>query len=125
MNYLCLVYGEEQAMQAMDDRHCVAFDQEVRRSGHCVASEALQPVATATTVRVRNGKVSVTDGPFAETKECLAGFYMIEARDLNEAIQIASKIPPAQVGSVEVRPIRPIRETVRATLLEEASHGVR
>ena len=125
MKYLCLVYGEEQAMQAMDDRHCVAFDEEVRRSGHCVASEALQPVATATTVRVRNGKVSVTDGPFAETKECLAGFYMIEARDLNEAIQIASKIPPAQVGSVEVRPIRPIRETVRASLQEEASHGVR
>ncbi|TMG76064.1 MAG: YciI family protein [Betaproteobacteria bacterium] len=125
MKYLCLVYGEEQAMQAMDDRHCVAFDEEVRRSGHCVASEALQPVATATTVRVRNGKVSVTDGPFAETKECLAGFYMIEARDLNEAIQIASKIPPAQVGSIEVRPIRPIRETVRASLQEEASHGVR
>ena len=125
MKYLCLVYGEEQAIQAMDDRHCVAFDEEVRRSGHCVASEALQPVATATTVRVRNGKVSVTDGPFAETKECLAGFYMIEARDLNEAIQIASKIPPAQVGSIEVRPIRPIRETVRATLQEEASHGVR
>ena len=125
MKYLCLVYGEEQAMQAMDGRHCVAFDEEVRRSGHCVASEALQPVATATTVRVRNGKVSVTDGPFAETKECLAGFYMIEARDLNEAIQIAAKIPPAQVGSVEVRPIRPIRETVRATLQEEASHGVR
>ena len=125
MKYLCLVYGEEQAMQAMDDRHCVAFDEEVRRSGHCVASEALQPVATATTVRVRNGKVSVTDGPFAETKECLAGFYMIEARDLYEAIQIASKIPPAQVGSVEVRPIRPIRETVRASLQEEASHGVR
>jgi hypothetical protein len=76
-------------------------------------------------VRVRNGKVSVTDGPFAETKECLAGFYMIEARDLNEAIQIASRIPPAQVGSVEVRPIRPIRETVRAMEKEGASHGVR
>jgi hypothetical protein len=125
MKYLCLVYGEEQAMQAMDDRHCVAFDEEVRKSGHCVASEALQPVASATTVRVRNGKVSVTDGPFAETKECLAGFYMIEARDLNEAIQIASRIPPAQVGSIEVRPIRPIRETVRAQQAEGASHGVR
>jgi hypothetical protein len=125
MKYLCLVYGEEQALQAMDDRHCVAYDEEIKRSGHCVASEALQPVSTATTVRVRNGKVSVTDGPFAETKECLAGFYMIEARDLNEAIQIASRIPPAQVGSVEVRPIRPIRETVRALQKEEASHGVR
>jgi hypothetical protein len=113
MKYLCLVYGEESAIQSMDDRHCVAFDESIRESGHCVASEALQPVSTATTVRVRNGKVSVTDGPFAETKECLAGFYMIEARDLNEAIQIASKIPPAQVGSIEVRPVRPIRETVK------------
>ena len=113
MKYLCLVYGEESAIQSMDDRHCVAFDESIRESGHCIASEALQPVSSATTVRVRNGKVSVTDGPFAETKECLAGFYMIEARDLNEAIQIASKIPPAQVGSIEVRPIRPIRETVK------------
>ena len=69
---------------------------------------------TATTVRMRNGRLSVTDGPFAETKEQLAGFYLIEARDLNEAIQVASKIPPARVGSVEVRPIRPIRETVAA-----------
>ena len=113
MKYLCLVYGEEKALAGMDDRHCVAFDEKVRASGHCVASEALQPAATATTVRVRHGRVSVTDGPFAETKEVLAGFYMIEARDLNEAIQIASKIPPAEVGSIEVRPIRPIRETVR------------
>src|SRR5690242_3988185 len=114
MKYLCLVYGEEDKIREVDDRHCLAFDQSVRASGHCVASEALEPVATATTVRVRNGKASVTDGPFAETKECLAGFYMIEARDLNEAIQIASRIPPAAVGSIEVRPIRPIRETVRA-----------
>jgi hypothetical protein len=112
MKYLCLVYGEEQAIQSVDDRHCVQFDAGIRASGHCIASEALQPVATATTVRVRNGKLSVTDGPFAETKECLAGFYLIEARDLNEAIQLASKIPPAAVGSIEVRPVRPIRETV-------------
>ena len=124
MKYLCLVYGEEQALANMPDSHCVAFDDEIRRSGHCIASEALQPVATATTVRVRNGKVSVTDGPFAETKEFLAGFYMIEARDLNEAIQLASKIPPATVGSIEVRPIRPIRETVRAQQIGE-THGVR
>ena len=125
MKYLCLVYGEEQALANMPDSHCVAFDDEIRRSGHCVASEALEPVSTATTVRVRNGKLSVTAGPFAETKECLAGFYMIEARDLNEAIQIASRIPPAQVGSVEVRPIRPIRETVSALQKEGAAHGVR
>src|SRR3954463_3640469 len=124
MKYLCLVYGEEQALQAMDDRHCVAFDDEVRRTGHCIASEALQPAATATTVRVRNGKTSVTDGPFAETKEILAGFYMIEARDLNGATQIASRTPPAAVGCIEVRPIRPIRETVQAKK-QEAAHGVR
>lgn len=124
MKYLCLVYGEEGALQSMDDRHCVAYDEEIRKSGHCVASEALQPASTATTVRVRNGKVQVTDGPFAETKEILAGFYMIEARDLNEAIQLASRIPPAAVGSIEVRPIRPIRETVRAQR-EEAARGVR
>jgi hypothetical protein len=120
MKYLCLVYGEEQALASMPDSHCVAFDEEVRASGHCIASEALQPVATATTVRVRNGKVSVTDGPFAETKEFLAGFYMIEARDLNEAIQIAARIPPATVGSIEIRPIRPIRESVRAERQGEA-----
>jgi hypothetical protein len=114
MKYLLLVYGEESKMQEVDDLHCLAFDKSIRESGHCIASEALQPVATATTVRVRNGKATVTDGPFAETKECLAGFYMIEARDLNEAIQIASRIPPAQVGSIEVRPIRPIREAPNA-----------
>jgi len=114
MKYLLLVYGEEAKMREVDDLSCLAFDQSVRASGHCVASEALQPVATATTVRVRNGKTSITDGPFAETKECLAGFYMVEARDLNEAIQIASRIPPAQIGSIEVRPIRPIRETPNA-----------
>jgi hypothetical protein len=114
MKYLLLVYGEEAKMREVDDLSCLAFDKSVRASGHCVASEALQPVATATTVRVRNGKTSITDGPFAETKECLAGFYMVEARDLNEAIQIASRIPPAQIGSIEVRPIRPIREAPNA-----------
>ena len=106
MKYLCLVYGEEQKLQAMDDRHCLAYDAAIRASGHCIASEALQPVRTATTVRVRDGKVAVTDGPFAETKEQLAGFYLIDANDLNEAVQVASKIPPARVGSIEVRPVR-------------------
>jgi hypothetical protein len=99
---------------AMAPEHCVAYDDQIRASGKCLASEALQPVATATTVRVRAGKLSVTDGPFAETKEQLAGFYLIEARDLNEAIQIAAKIPPAEVGCIEVCPIRPIREDVAA-----------
>lgn len=115
MKYLCLVYGEEDRINAMDPRECLDYDEGIRASGHCLASEALQPVATATTVRVRNGRMSIHDGPFAETKEQLAGFYMIEARDLNEAIQLAAKIPPAQVGSIEVRPIRPIREASAAT----------
>jgi hypothetical protein len=113
MKYLCLVYADERLLENFDDRECLAFDQGIRSSGHCAASEALEPVHTATTVRVRNGKVAVTDGPFAETKEQLAGFYMIEARDLNEAIRIAAEIPPARVGSIEVRPVRPIREAPR------------
>jgi hypothetical protein len=114
MKYLCLVYGEERAIQTLDDHECLAFDRGLRDSGRCVASEALQPVETATTVRVRNGKLTVSDGPFAETKEALAGFYLIEAHDLDEAIQLASKIPPARVGSIEVRPVRPIRERPRS-----------
>jgi hypothetical protein len=112
MKYLCLVYLDEKRLPELADEDCVEFDAGIRKSGHCLASEALESVHTATTVRVRNGKMSMTDGPFAETKEQLAGFYMIEAKDLNEAIQIASKIPPARVGSIEVRPVRPIRETV-------------
>jgi hypothetical protein len=112
MKYLCLVYLDEKRLDELPDAECVAYDTGIRKSGHCVASEALESVQTATTVRVRDGKVSITDGPFAETKEQLAGFYMIEAKDLDEAIQLASKIPPARVGSIEVRPIRPIRETV-------------
>ena len=112
MKYLCLVYLDEKRLDELPDEDCVEYDTAIRNSGHCIASEALESVQTATTVRVRNGKVSVTDGPFAETKEQLAGFYMIEAKDLNEAIQLAAQIPPARVGSIEVRPIRPIRETV-------------
>jgi hypothetical protein len=106
MKYLCLVYLERDKLHAVPDPECAAYGDGLRRNGYWLAAEALQPVATATTVRVRNGKVSVTDGPFAETKEQLAGFYLIDARDLNEAIQVAAKIPPARVGSVEVRPIR-------------------
>ncbi len=116
MKYLCLVYLDEKRLDEPPDSDCLEYDEAIRRSGHCVASEALQSVQTATTVRVRNGRMSVTDGPFAETKEQLAGFYLIEAKDLNEAIQLASKIPPARVGSIEVRPIRPIREMQGRTI---------
>jgi hypothetical protein len=114
MKYLCLVYLDEKRLPELPDEDCVEFDTSIRNSGHCIASEALESVQTATTVRVRDGKVAITDGPFAETKEQLAGFYMIDAADLDEAIRIASGIPPARVGSIEVRPVRPIRETVAA-----------
>ena len=113
MKYLCLVYAEEGALLKLDDAHCLEYDQSIRASGHCIASEALESIVTASTVRVRQGKVSVVDGPFAETKEQLAGFYLIEASDMDEAVRLASKIPPAEVGSIEVRPIRPIRESPR------------
>lgn len=118
MKYLCMVYAEESKLQGMPDAECVACDKTLRSRGLCLASEALQPVCTATTVRVRDGVVLVTDGPFAETKETLAGFYLIDANDLNEAIQIASSIPPARVGCVEVRPIR---ELAGRNLNEEKS----
>jgi hypothetical protein len=106
MKYLCLVYLEGNKLHAVPDRECKTCGDGLRETGVLLAAEALQPVGTAATVRVRNGNVSVTDGPFAETKEQLAGFYLIDARDLNDAIQVAAKIPPAREGSVEVRPVR-------------------
>lgn len=111
MKYLCLVYAEQKELEKMTDDECIDYDELLRKSGRCIASEALQPVQTATTLRFRNGKMSITDGPFAETKEQLAGFYMVDARDLNDAIQIASKIPAAQIGSIEVRPVRELLST--------------
>ncbi len=111
MKYLCLVYAEEPKLRLMDDDECMAYDDSMRKSGICFASEALQSVKTAKTVRVRTGKISSVDGPFAETKEQLAGFYLVEADDINAAVQIASKIPPAEVGCIEVRPIRELVST--------------
>jgi hypothetical protein len=113
MKYLCLIYEEEKKLDAMSASEFdalmgefFAFTREIRKSGHFLGGEALQAVQTATTVRVRDGKVSTTDGPFAETKEQLGGFYLITARDLNDAIRVASRIPSARFGSVEVRPIK-------------------
>ena len=112
MKYLCLIYDDEKKMGAMPTDQTNAFFGEynvftdaIKKSGHYLGGEALQPVAAATTVRVRNGKLSTTDGPFAETKEQLGGFYLIEARDLNDALQVAARIPSARFGSIEVRPI--------------------
>jgi hypothetical protein len=106
VKYVCLVYLEADKMRAVPDNECMACGEGFRRRGLLVAAEALQPIEAAASVRVRNGTLSVTDGPFAETKEQLAGFYLIEATDLNEAVQIASKIPPAREGTIEVRPVR-------------------
>jgi hypothetical protein len=116
MKYVCLVYLVEQDMNALSKREAdacteesLAYDAALRRSGHLLAAQALQPVETATTIRVRNGKLSTTDGPFAETKEHLGGFILIEARDLNDAIQVAAKIPMGRRGSIEVRPIKELK----------------
>ncbi|HEX6997869.1 MAG TPA: YciI family protein [Gammaproteobacteria bacterium] len=113
MKYACLVYYREAEIGQMSpsDWHalnlrCVAFGKQITASGHRLGGGALEPTSTATTVRVRNGKVTATDGPFAETKEQLAGFYLIDAKDLDEAIEVASRIPPAQLGSIEIRPVR-------------------
>ena len=111
MQYLVLIYSEEptaapdpaQIGAVMDEYN--AYTQMLRDTGHYVAGEALQPVSTATTVRVRNGSLLTTDGPFAETVEQLGGFYLIDARDLNEAIQVARRIPSAKIGSIEIRPV--------------------
>jgi hypothetical protein len=112
MRYLCLVYVEESNFDGMSEldhkrlqNECLDHDDDLRTRGHLALAAALQLPATATTIRVRSGKVSMTDGPFAETKEHLGGFLLIEARDLNEALQLASKMPMARFGSIEVRPI--------------------
>ncbi|MGC4084692.1 MAG: YciI family protein [Vicinamibacterales bacterium] len=112
MRYLCLIYDEEKKLNAMSKGESdtfmgeyFTFTKDIRDRGQYVAGEALQPVSTATTVRVRNGATLTTDGPFAETTEQLGGFYLIDARDLNEAIQVAAKIPSARLGSIEVRPV--------------------
>ncbi len=106
MKYLCLVYLEAEKMRAVPDAECAACGNGLRESGVLLAAEALQPIETATTVRVRGGRPTITDGPFAETKEQLAGFYLIDAANLDEALEVAMTIPPAREGSVEVRPVR-------------------
>ena len=112
MQYVCLIYLVEKDMNAMTRNEAdacteesLAYDEALRRGRHLVVAHALEPVETATTIRVRNGKVSATDGPFAETKEQLGGFFLIEARDLDEACEVASRFPPARLGVVEVRPV--------------------
>ncbi len=111
MKYVCLMYQDESLLEKMPKEEMDnlnaeyrAFGGEIQKSGQFILSQGLAPTRTATTVRVRDGKTLTTDGPFAETKEQLGGIYLIEARDLNEAIQVAAKIPSAHIGSIEVRP---------------------
>lgn len=112
MKYLCLIYSDEtlwgklpksEELDMMTEYR--AFGESIKTSGHWLSGFRLQDTPTATTVRVRDGKMSTTDGPFAETKEQLGGFYLIEARDLNDAVQVAGRIPGARMGSIEVRPV--------------------
>ncbi|MGH8453607.1 MAG: YciI family protein [Nevskiales bacterium] len=123
MKYLCLAYEEEAKLNGLSRREwdalrgeTLAYVEALQQSGHLVVTHALQSARTATTLQVRRGKLSMTDGPFAETKEQLGGFFLIEARDLNEAIQVASKWPSARLGSIEVRPIE-------AALREDKRYG--
>ena len=113
MKYLCLVYVEEEILHAMPQserislsNESMAYCDELQENGQLIGASPLHPVETATTVRVRGGKVSTTDGPFAETKEQLGGYLLIDVRDLNDAVRIASKFPAVQFGSIEVRPLR-------------------
>lgn len=117
MKYLCLIYQDQEtaaAVEATGFQVCVqeslAYADELRAQGRCIDADALMPVSSAQTIRLRGGKVSVVDGPFAETKEQLGGFYLIEAEDMEEAVQLAAKMPPLQVGGcIEVRPLRDLR----------------
>ncbi len=115
MRYLCLVYIDENVLDALSESAfdaltdaALANDEALRRTGHYVTSNALESVRTATSLRVRNGKLSITDGPFAETKEQLGGFTLIEAADLAEAIALAQNIPMVRIGTIEVRPVHEI-----------------
>jgi len=115
MKYLCLAYEEEGVLNSLSRNEwdvlrneTLEYVNELRSGGYLLTAEALQSVRTASTVRVRSGRVSLIDGPFAETKEQLGGFFLIEARDLDEAIRIASKWPSARLGSIEVRPIEEV-----------------
>ena len=109
MKYLCLVYLESSKLHAIPDGECMNCGEGLRQQGVLLSAEPLHPVETAKTLRIRKGKTLITDGPFTETKEQLAGFYLIDAPNHDEALKIAAKIPPAREGSIEVRPVRELQ----------------
>ena len=118
MKFLFTIYHDERTLDDMPENEMQAlvdsaldYDDEIRRSGHYIVSNALQRARTARTLRVRGGKVSITDGPFAETQEQLGGFFLIEARDMDEACAVAARFPPARIGIVEVRPVNELRHS--------------
>ena len=118
MKFLFLIYHEEKVLDAMPAKEMEAlvdsaleYDDEIRRSGHYIVSNALQRARTARTIRVRGGKATVTDGPFAETKEQLGGFFLIEAKDIDEACAVAARFPPARIGVIEVRPVQELQHS--------------
>lgn len=129
MKYICLGYIEDQYFTHLSEKEqrdfmdaCFAYDEELQKSGHMLGGEALQPVTMATTVRQRNGKLQITDGPFAETKEFLGGIMILEARDLNEAIQLMSKHPSIGMGGTfEIRPSADLSELFEASKLCRAT----
>jgi hypothetical protein len=112
MKYMLLVYLDEHAMSDSEREHCYVesaqLTQQLHSTGQYIGASPLHPVSTATSVRVRDGKRLVTDGPFAETREQLGGYYLVEARDLDEAIRIAERIPPVRFGTIEIRPVMEI-----------------
>jgi hypothetical protein len=127
LKYLCLIYQDEQILKSMPPSEYDAlvaetldYDDELRQRGHYLYSNALEYVETATSIRVRGEKLSITDGPFVETKEQLGGYILIEARDLNEAIRVAAKMPPARIGGVEVRPIAELTQHCAAVTTTSA-----
>lgn len=118
MKYMCLIYYDERNLDSLSKNEFEAlvdealeYDEELQEKGQSLSRGALQSIQTATSIRFRNGKTLITDGPFVETKEQLGGIVVIEANDLNEALQIASKLPPARLGGVEVRPIRELAKS--------------
>jgi len=118
MKFLFLIYHDEKTLDALPQEEmqslvdaALGYDEELRRSGHYIVSNALQRARTARTIRVRGGGVSTTDGPFAETKEQLGGFFLVEAKDIDEACAVAARFPPASIGTIEVRPVQELQHS--------------